>query len=382
MRLLYIANARIPTPRAYGLQIMKTCEALQAAGAAVELVLPSRSVRMIDDPFAYYGVRARFPLRTLRVPDLVSSGPLGFFISTLWFAERVRFLPSFFDADVMYSRDALVLLQYLLLGRTLIFEAHASPSFVSTLVARCARRVVVISHGLRDAYVSAGIMPGKIIVAPDAVDERLFDLVQDRGAARSSLGLPVDERIALYAGHLYSRKGADTLAAAAELLPGTRFVFVGGTSADVAAFQHRWRKFSNITIVGSVAHEQIPLYLRAADILVVPNSGRDEDAARFTSPMKLFEYIASGTPVLASDVPALREILSEENATLVSPDDPAAFARGITEILSYPEDAHARAARAQELARHYSWKNRAELILQSLRVDGYTPQARPHQARG
>ena len=363
MKLVYLANARIPTPRAYGLQIMKTCEALARAGTEVELVVPHRRASSGENPFSYYGVENRFTITTLRAPDLLSFGSFGFLISTLWFAEKARWLRSFWKADAVYSRDALVLVQYLLLGRPLFFEAHAKPSFVSRIVARRAIYVVVISNGLREAYENVGVSPEKIIVAADAVDEHLFDDVPAREAARAELGLPADATIALYAGHLYARKGADTLAAAARELPDTRSLFIGGAGPELAAFKAKWGSLPNVTIVGHVAHEKVPLYLRAADALVLPNSGKDEDSARFTSPMKLFEYLASGTPIVASDVPSLREILSNETAVLITPDDSHALAEGLTKTLQDRKAATARAKRALVLAQQHTWDKRATAIL-------------------
>lgn len=369
MNLLYLANARIPTPRAYGLQIMKTCEAFTNSGINVDLVVPTRRVHSTEDPFEYYHLTRRFPITTLSVPDFLRYGPLGFLVSALWFSEKVRRLSSFRKADVIYSRDALILFQYLLLGRILVFEAHGRPSFISRIVARRAYRVIVISKGLKSVYQTAGVTPEKLVVAPDAVDLDLFDNVPARQGAREEVGLPVGKRVVLYAGHLYPRKGADTLAATAELVPTAHFVFVGGASDDLAVFRKRWGSGANIEIIGHVPHAQIPLYLRAADVLALPNSGKDEDSARFTSPMKLFEYMASGTPIVASDVPAIREVLSDESAYFIPPDDPAALAASIEKALDDTPAASRIAVRAHQLVQSYSWKGRAGKILAAFARD-------------
>lgn len=110
----------------------------------------------------------------------------------------------------------------------------------------------------------------------------------------------------------------------------------------------------------------VPLYLRAADLLVIPNSAKDADSARFTSPMKLYEYMASGTPILASNVPSLREALTEETALFVTPDDAAALARGVSESLAHPDEALSRARKAQEAARSHTWQERARRILEGV----------------
>ncbi|MFA5745041.1 MAG: glycosyltransferase family 4 protein [Candidatus Paceibacterota bacterium] len=368
MKILYLANARIPTPRAYGLTIMKTCEAFARAGAEVELITPTRRYKTPGDVFAFYKTDKNFLFTMLSTPDFLHFGSIGFLISATWFAERVRWLKSFREADVICSRDALVLVQYLLLGRKIIFEAHSPPSLIFKIVARRAYRVVCISKGLMDAYIAAGVPSENIIIAPAAVDDHFFDNVPMRDDACIQLGLPISATIVLYTGHLYLRKGAGILASAATLLPNTSFFFVGGTEEDILSLKKRWGNEANIQIVGHVAHERVPFYMRAADVLILPNSGKDEDSARYTSPLKLFEYMASGKPIVASDLPSLREILSEKNAFLVEPDNPEALAEGIRYVLTHPEESKERAMQALEDVKFYTWKSRAKRMLDFIKL--------------
>ncbi len=367
MKILYLANIRLPTEKAHGIQIMKTCEALARLGHEVELVVPTRRTPIADDPFGYYAVERNFTLTKLAVPDLINFGRIGFRISALWFSEAARLRRAFWRADVIYSRDAFVLAQYILLGRPLVFEAHAKPTAVSRFAAKHARRVVTISNGLKEAYAAAGVPVEKIVVAPDAVDERRFDEAGSRDEARAALGFAPGEKLVVYVGHIYARKGAAVLAEAARALPDTRFVFVGGTAPDRAAFEKEWGSASNVTIVGHVPPVAVPRYLRAADVLVIPNSAKDEDASRFTSPMKLFEYMASGTPIVASDVPALREVLGDDDAYFFTPDDSDALAVQVRVVLSDERTAHMKAERAKEKVKEYTWAKRAERILASIR---------------
>ncbi len=365
-KILYVANIRLPTERAHGLQIMETCAAFTKG--TVELVIPTRDNQIIEDPFTHYHITESFTVTKVAVPDFVRFGRIGFLISALWFAEKARWLKQFWEAEIIYSRDAFVLFQYLLLGRTLVFEAHAKPTFISRIVARRAHQVVVISQGLRMAYERVKVHPSRIIVAPDAVRPELFESVPPREKARTALGLKPDVPVVLYAGHLYTRKGVHTLAEAAHSLAGTEVVFVGGTIHDVTVFKERWKGTSNIHIIGHLTHDIIPLYLRAATVLVLPNSAKDEDSAYFTSPMKLFEYMASGTPIVASDVPALREVLTEESAYFFTPDDPVSLAESITHVLSHDTEASHKAKHAELEVARYTWESRARRIEEGIAV--------------
>src|SRR4051812_2073820 len=101
MKLLYLAAVRLPTEKAHGLQIMKTCEALAESGIEVELVLPTRRNTFPEDPFTYYRVKPVFKLTQVMVPDLINFGQMGFALSLLIFSERSRWLRSFWQADVI-----------------------------------------------------------------------------------------------------------------------------------------------------------------------------------------------------------------------------------------------------------------------------------------
>ena len=91
----------------------------------------------------------------------------------------------------------------------------------------------------------------------------------------------------------------------------------------------------------------------------------DEPVARlFTSPLKLFDYMAAGVPIVASDLPALREVLRhEENALLARPDDPDAFAAAVRRMLADPVLAGRLGRQARADVRRYSWEARAEALL-------------------
>lgn len=366
MKILYIANIRLPTEKAHGIQIIKTCEAFARALHSVELVVPTRKNTITDSTFSYYGVKKIFKITKLRAPDFVRFGRAGFLFSALWFSESARWLKQFWSVDIIYSRDAFVLAQYVLLGRHVVFEAHASPSYISRFVARRATNVVVISNALKEVYISSGVSKEKITVASDAVDAHLFDGVSTRDTEREALGISTDAKIVVYTGHLYARKGVETLSHVAEYLLDTQIFFVGGTDNDIKQFRIRWGSCKNIHIVGHVSHTQIPKYLRAADVLVIPNSATNKDSRDLTSPMKLFEYMASGTPIVASKVPSIQEILSNRDATFFTPDDPVSLAESIKNTLAHAEDSKQKAQNALQKAKMYTWDKRAENILKNI----------------
>jgi glycosyltransferase involved in cell wall biosynthesis len=359
MRLLYLAYARVPTEKAHGVQIMKTCEALANAGTDITLMLPGRKTPIAEDPFTHYGIQKRFPVISLRTPDLIEFGPLGFMLGAVLFAEAARMRREFHTADIVYSRDAFVLLQYLLLGKQCAYEAHTKPTFVSRIVARQAKTLVVISEGLRDAYLRAGVRKEKIVIAHDAVDTSAFVTLPDKTAARRALDIPLHAKIALYVGRIDAAKGVETLAAAQTHLSDTEVVIVGSGPLKESLIA----RYPKVRFLPETPYRELPQVLAIAEVLVIPNSATDTDASLYTSPLKAFAFMASGIPIVASDVPALRNILDEKSAYFFKADDPESLAGAIGESLRDPSLAATRAAHAREVGKGYTWEARAHAIL-------------------
>ena len=174
-----------------------------------------------------------------------------------------------------------------------------------------------------------------------------------------------------YAGHLYPWKGVETLLGALAAAPGLRGRVIGGHPSEpdlgrVKQFAANLGLGERVEFTGMKAPGEVAALLREADLLVLPNRATSVSAS-YTSPLKLFEYLAAGRPIVASDLPALREILRDrENAWLVPPDDPAALAAAL-DALSRDKALSVRLARAAfDSAGAYSWDARAERLEQTL----------------
>jgi len=264
----------------------------------------------------------------------------------------------------IYSRDDVPVAESAMLGRTVFFEGHKGRwNIASRAVAKRATGLVVITEGVKQFYVEKGLPAEKITVAPDGVDMDAFKNMKEQSAARTALDLPQHKYLAVYTGHLYSWKGVDVLAEAATYLPaGFEIVVAGGTDSDIEAFRRRYSERSNIRIVGRRPHHEIPDWLAAADMLMVPNTARDDISKHYTSPLKLFEYMAAERPIIASDLPSMREVLREDSAYLVRPDDPQAIADAMLAVRDERGAAAAKARVARADVAGYTWRKRAERI--------------------
>lgn len=368
MKLYYIANIRMPTERAHGIQVMEMCKAFAGVGREVELLVPNRKTDITDDPFAFYDIDKSFDIRKLWCLDLVRFGRIGFWLESLTFTLSVtRYLKD--KEGILYTRDELIALALARGGRQVVWEAHRGQTnaIIRKLLA-LRQKTVVITDALRDLYIKHGARSQGVLTAPDGADIDRFDLPLSKSEAREKLGLPQDKTIVLYKGSLEAWKGAGTIAEAARLTSSSEllFVFIGGKPADVEAFKTEFKDVPNLAILGNRPRKETPIYQKAADILVIPNSAKEDISKLYTSPMKLFGYMAGGVPIIASDLPSLREILNESRAYFFTPDDGQSLASTIDTLLNQREAAEEKAAMALEEVRQYSWKNRAEKILKFL----------------
>lgn len=402
MKLIYIANARIPTEKAHGIQIMKTCEAFAREGVEVELFLPFRFNQKFKniDPFSYYNLKTKFKITKLFSLDLVPFSRWfsrwGFWLQAFSFAIVSNFYLFFKRGNLIYSRDEFSLYFLSFWQKNLVYEMHTFPKsnfYFYNRIFKKAKKIIVITHQLKDLLIKQGIESEKTLVAPDGVDLEQFNISESQESCRQKLNLPRDKKIVLYTGHLYEWKGAATLLKAAwnfqfsplrgislptgdlydrrETISNSQnfqnvlFVFVGGTEEDIKCFKLQVisYKLDNVLIIGHRPYAEIPYWLKAADVLVLPNSSREKISQFYTSPLKLFEYMASGHPIVASDLPSIREVLSENNAILVKSDDPASLSGGIASVLQNSDFSAKIAKQALRDVDAYSWKKRVKNIL-------------------
>jgi len=371
MKIIYIANARIPTEKAHGIHIMKMCESF-ALGNEVELVLPRRLNKIKDDPFSYYGIGQTFKIKKLPCLDLIPFckylGNFGLWTESATFFFSTFIYTFFKKADIIYTRNKCAL-PLCFFKKNLILELHTFPrnKFLYQPFFKKIAKIVVITHQLKTLFIEKGMAPDKILVAPDGVDLEKFDIKDSRETCRSKLNLPQDKKIVLYAGHLYDWKGTQILVEASQYLPeDTRVYLVGGTEKDIEKYRKQ-NGGRGVQIVGHRPHNEIPCWLKAADVLVLPNSGKEEISRRWTSPLKMFEYMAARKPIVASDLLSIREILNEKNAILVESDDPKKLAEGIKQALQNQIFSDKISKQALEDVKQYTWVNRAKNILWTIR---------------
>lgn len=375
-KVVYIANATIPSYTASSIQVMKMCHAMVQRGYEVQLFAPQRRVRpdlRSVDLWYHYGVQPQFSIRWL--PWIGRTGGQTYGLLAVFEALRSK-------ADIIYSRHLPSAAMAAMITTPVICELHDMPGgytgptylhlFMHVKAPR--NRVVVISNALKQDLLSTypHWMDGRrVVVGPDGVDVERFADLPDCQTARRTLGLREDGYFAGYAGHLYPGKGVEIILGLAARCPTINFFLMGGQPDAVSALRGELERkgINNIRLWGFVPNTELPLYLAACDVLLLPNqrtvSGSGGgDIARWTSPMKLFEYMACGRLIIASDLPVLREVLNEENALLCDPEDLDAWQQGLERAATDLAWRRTLGEHARSEARRYAWTRRVDVCLQ------------------
>jgi glycosyltransferase involved in cell wall biosynthesis len=219
----------------------------------------------------------------------------------------------------------------------------------------------------------------KIVVLPHGVDLGLFRDLPRKGDARKCLGLPSDRPIVGYIGRFRAagmEKGIPELVRAMEyVLPikgkAPLLLCVGGPMEAVGGYLSLARRCGvpehRLQFVDRVPNYEVPVWIRACDLVVLPLSPKYARQVG-AMPLKIFEYMASKTPIVATEVPSLREVLTDgENAILVKPDDSEALAEGIQIVLDDPMLASQLGVQARQDVTGYTWEQRAEKVMAFMR---------------
>jgi glycosyltransferase involved in cell wall biosynthesis len=343
VHLLYFADIRFPLERANGIQTMETCHGLAVRGHAVTLIVRPDTREPARDPYRFYGLprldRLRIELAPVTGPEMARRiGYLAFAAGRAMGRGR---------ADVLFTRDLGVASMLLGIPRALrppvVYESHGYAPEVSAALpdlipgakrpsARKLRRLasreekvwreaegyVTITRGLADDLARRFGARERVAVVPDGARLR-------EGSDRGQTGVrpgsdsgqtgvkPGSDRgltptgVVGYAGHLYAWKGVDVLLRAIARAPGASGLIVGGHGAEpdlarLKALAQELGIASPVTFTGLVDPERVPAFLMAADVLALPNPA-SAISTNFTSPLKLFEYMAAGRPIVASDLP-------------------------------------------------------------------------------
>jgi len=369
MKIVYIANSVIPSSSANSVQIMKMCQSLAGLGHKVLLLVSDvKSEISVDevDPFKFYEVNNTFEIR--KINHFSSKGSsFVFAFKSVGVAKREK-------ADLVYTRFVRAGLFCSLFGLPVVYESHKPERGLDSLLLsllirnKNLKRVVTISQALAEFYKQRyGRIESKLEVAPDGsdiVDSQLSPATLVSNSKQLQVG---------YTGQLYKGKGMEIISQLIQRCPDIYFHIIGGDEDKVNEWKETLSENHNFNFYGHVSHYQVSSYIKACDVLLAPyqedvyTKNENINIGSWMSPLKLFEYMSVGKPIIASDLVILREVLIDENNSLLcSPDNIDDWIKALG-MLSNADLREVLGKNAMEdFLSKYTWDIRAKNVLRGL----------------
>jgi glycosyltransferase involved in cell wall biosynthesis len=382
LRIIYPVHEGIDFRRARFHQVFQTVHALARQNCEVDLIIGRNRVDVPSEGLSHYGLWPHENLRIHLLPMLRREE--GRFLRISWDGVflwaclvKVRELIRQRVYDAIYIRHLNTASFFLrfkgYLRLPILFEAHEI--FFRTTdrhdkMEKIKREefktyprldgIVSITQSLGQQMKEIFSPQAPMAVVPDGVNLDFFG-----GVARR----PRNQKI-IYVGQLYPWKGTGTLVEAMQYLPFGELHLIGGSQERIQDLREKAARLGlqeRVFFLGQVLPHEVKRHLADSAVAVLPLT-QDLISASFTSPLKLFEYMAARVPIVASDLPSTREVLCPGvNALLVPPDDPRALGEGIRRLLEDRSMAEGLAQKAYEDVKEFTWEKRAQKISHFIR---------------
>ena len=318
----------------------------------------------------FYGLRTVVQIVYLPCVDWYTKGRVGFLLSSLSFimSYLCYFLVKIVRGEkfCFYSvdMDTFSMTPLVLLSRPFFSELHGArkPNVATNVFFKYSSGIIAINDAVEEVVRENFSHSLSVLVEPNGVDVALFDIRMSQTDARTKLELPTDKQIALFVGRFYAWKDVGILIEAAAVAPDIFWYVIGGSEANFLRITGLATIPTNLRICGDKPVREVPLWLAAADTVLALGTHKNMDSWRFTSPMKVFEYMASNRPIVASRTPALQSILTESEVYFYTPDDAADMAAKVREAIAHTRREVTERAHAKALT--HAWDKRATRILE------------------
>lgn len=372
MKITYIENVRVPSERAHAYQITTTCAWMAKLGHRVTLINPDRTDKDVfaffdwpKDLFTHVRIRSWDPLS--RAPAFLKG--IGYVLQRFAFTRRARSTVRSHEADVWYTRD-LAMADACMDSTSApwFVELHDEPTMNAERWNRVKHRIagfVVISQGLRSRLIELGIAECRIHMAPDGFEPREFEHMGSRDALRDRFQIPRDAFVVFYSGSFYTWKGLDPILQAwPKTNAHAHLVLLGGPDGERARIEKLIpdEARSRVHVIPALPRREAVAIYPIGDVGLLASSPNQEISRRYTSPLKLFEYLAAGLPVLASDVPSSHEALTDGVARFFGQGE-APFLKMLSAVQVDQEWVKLASERARAFVEPYSWEERTRKIL-------------------
>lgn len=367
MKTVYIAQAAVPSQSANSIHVMKISEAFTELTEDFVLIVPEcKESHINEDIYDYYGIQKTFPIERVKQKKAIG-GMYRYYFAACATCKALKL-----KCEKIITRDPIVALMAVLLHKRVVLDLHGEIAHLAGRAYRMIRwnwfkkskylKIVMITDSLVTFYKNKyGLEPDITTVLPDGCTLENFEPYCNNPLLEK-------ERMSIaYVGSFGVGRGYEVIHELAKQDQANSYYIYGGVREDAIAITGQ-EPPANIYFQGFVANKLIPIELCKQDILLIPYQNlliaKGEDTGKVMSPLKLFEYMASGRVIIASDLSVLREILNDTNSYFAVPEDAASWKEIIEDINQDRTTAKQKAAQAKKDVCQYTWKIRAERMLE------------------
>ncbi|MHA2284071.1 MAG: glycosyltransferase family 4 protein [Promethearchaeota archaeon] len=382
MKIVVATSGGIPSKFAHSFNVMKMAQGFFSLKNNVEVVAPLSlpiliKKNKIKDVHRFYGVDNRIKIKYIPVYSLKALRKSSNFWIFNYLAARYCKKR---NVDLAYCRSYIIPYYCVKWNVPTIIETHTTvynlPDFQKIYeIAKypSLKGLVTISDEIKKEHVKRGIPEEKILVLEDGVDLERFKIKDDRYFWRKKLGLPTETKLVVYCGQLFQDKGIEHILLTAKELSkeDILFVLIGGFQKEISRWKLYCKKklINNVFFRGFVNNSEVPKYLKAADVLIMPyktNIDFIKMDINTTSPMKLFEYMASNRPIISTNIPTISKIVKHNrSALLAAPNNIEQLVNYVIELIENEKKSNKLAKNAFEDVKKHEWKKRCKKILEN-----------------
>jgi len=358
-KLLYYSTTHIPSGKANSIQQIKMCECLVKYGFSVTLLTKSKKPDTLNDN---YGISTNINHISVKCNNFRYLGTFIFMIKSLFFLNK--------KYNIGYTRRIMLgfILKVISCDR-LFIELHSPPEAVEKYLLKILLRykkvdkIITITQSLKDEILYRyNTNNAEVIVAHSGTELNNYAITRNNFENNIfKVG---------YVGSLLKGKGMEVISSIVNRIEFAEFHVIGGSSDNILKWNNLLKDNKNIFFHGHIRHSEINKMIVEFDVLLLPNqknvitNKKGTDIGSWTSPVKMFEYMASGVPIIASNISVLREVLkNKENALLCDPENPDEWVDAIHILKHNPKLRSKLAKKAfDEFENKYTLNKRVEII--------------------
>ncbi len=397
MKIAVISSGNIPSKWAHSINVVKHANGFRKLGHDVEILTVIRASEFINklkikDVQDYYDIDQTIPIKYFFDQSIFFFQKIKFFrrilklinnffsdLKDIWDPERkIAEYCKKKKFDLVYCRTYCTPIYTIKYKIPTIIETHTInvnkkdfQLLIKLSNEKYFKGIVTIHDNLKKKYVQVGVPREKILVLEDAVDFSKFEKIElSKEKLRKILGLPKNKKILMYAGSLKLGKGINEILKIAKYFQSDIQIYIiGGNNKEVKYWKKKTRSYglNNVFFTGFVKNKFIPLYLKSADILLLLFDLHENKPIMdldTTSPLKLFEYMATKIPIVSLKIPTIEKVIKHENdALLANINDTKDIVKCIKRLLSDTNLVKRLTNNAFEKVKQYTYTYRCKKII-------------------